>query len=350
MAWTSKRVWMLALGAAPFVVGCPGPEAVTDAGVPGTDAPVAPVDGGPGDDAGPPDLDAGPTGTDAGPGADAGPGSDAGPAASCAGARPTVSAIRGTEGLIIARDGTIYYSQAGAVGRLVPGGTPENAWAPLPGSPGTVWGIALDAANTTLFVGSPSGGGTIFRIDASGATPAVTSFTTAPAAPNGLTIGPDGALYYSDFGDDSVWRVPATGGTPTEVTTSAIGSANGVAFDDDGTLLVCSYSSGRLFRLTLTGGVETARATVAMGLGSPDGVAVDANGDYWVTNNGSGRLLSVRASDGMVTTITTPAIGAAASLDFGAGALDCEDLYVASSGGMFRYEAGTVAGADVLWH
>ena len=33
-----------------------------------------------------------------------------------------------------------------------------------------------------------------------------------------------------------------------------------------------------------------------------------------------------------------------------AGALDCEDVYVASGGALFRYEMGTVAGAPVLWH
>jgi hypothetical protein len=91
---------------------------------------------------------------------------------------------------------------------------------------------------------------------------------------------------------------------------------------------------------------------VAMGLGSPDGVAIDANGDFLVSNNGGGDLLFVRASDGMVTnlTMTTPSVASAASVEFGAGALDCEDVYVATSGALFRYEMGTVAGAPVLWH
>jgi sugar lactone lactonase YvrE len=249
--------------------------------------------------------------------------------------------------MIIARDGTIYYSQSRAVGRLAPGGSPENGWVSLGGSAGTVWGMALDAANETLYVGSPSAG-TIFSIDLTAATPTSEPFVTGAGAPNGLTIGPDGALYYSDFGGSRVMRVEASGGTPTRVTTTNIASANGVAFDADGTLLVCSYSSGTLFRLTLTAGAETARDTVATGLGSPDGVAVDANGDYWVTDN-SGALVFVPAAGG------TPmrrlmGVANAASVDFGAGPLNCEDIYIASGGQLRRYEETGVAGAAVPWH
>lgn len=336
----ARLCWVLGVMVA-LVSGCPGPEAVTDAGTPGTDT-GTPVD------TGTPETDTGTPETDAGT-----PDVDGGTPTACAGARPSLSGITGTEGLIIARDGTIYYSQSRAVGRLVPGGTPEDDWAALPTAASTVWGIALDAANTNLYVGSPSAG-TIYRIDASGSTPAVTPFLTGAGGPNGLTIGPDGALYFSNFSGGTVRRVPTTGpAVATTVTTmGTIAQANGIAFDDDGTLLVASYGAGELWRLTLAAGLETGRVRVAMGLGSPDGVAVDANGDFWVTNNGAGDLLYVRASDGMVTNVTstTPSISAAASLDFGAGALDCEDIYVASGGTVFRYEMGTVLGRDVLWH
>jgi sugar lactone lactonase YvrE len=315
--------------------GCPS-EPGTDAGgdrdvpegvdVPGLDAPA--IDGG---------------------GSDTPEGVDGGGGGGCTGtARPDVSAIRGTEGLIVARDGTIYYSQSGSVGRLAPGGSPEDSWVSLPGSSGTVWGIALDAANATLYVGSPSAG-TIYSVDLTAATPTATAFVTGAGSPNGLTVGPDGALYYSNFGAGRVMRVEATGGTPTQVTTSAITQPNGVAFDTDGTLLVCSYGTGNLFRLTLSGGVETARDMAASGLGAPDGVALDADGDFWVTDNGAGRVLYVDSTTGMVSPVMT-GIGSAASLDFGAGALRCGDLYVSSSGAMRRLEDVGVNGAAVLWH
>jgi hypothetical protein len=307
--------------------------------------PVTPTeDSGPGTDTGGTDTggvmtDTGETPTDAG--------SDGGGGTGCGTARPDVAAIRGTEGLIIARDGTIYYSQSGAVGRLAPGGSPQNSFVALSGAD-TVWGIALDAANETLYVGSPTTG-SIYSVDLTAATPTATVFASGVGSPNGLTVGPDGALYFSDFGGSRVRRVAATGGAPTNVTTSAISQANGVAFDAEGRLLVASYATGTLFRLTLTAGAETGRETVATGLGSPDGVAVDANGDYWVTNNGAGALLAVDATTG-VPMNALPGISSAASLDFGAGPLNCQDIYIASGGAMRRYEASGVDGADVLWH
>ncbi len=307
--------------------------------------PVTPTeDSGPGTDTGGTDTggvmtDTGETPTDAG--------SDGGGGTGCGTARPDVAAITGTEGLIIARDGTIYYSQSRAVGRLAPGGSPENGFVALPSGAGTVWGIALDAANETLYVGSPTAA-TIYSVDLTAATPTATVFVASAGGPNGLTVGPDGALYYSDFGGNGVRRVAATGGAPTNVTTSPIAQANGVAFDAEGRLLVASYATGTLFRLTLTAGAETGRETVATGLGSPDGVAVDANGDYWVTDN-RGTLLSVDAATGTRMN-ALPGISSAASLDFGAGPLNCQDIYIASGGAMRRYEASGVDGADVLWH
>lgn len=274
------------------------------------------------------------------------PGDDAGGSSACGGARPDVSGVTGTEGLVVARDGTIYYSQTAAVGRVATDGRIDDAFVALPRAASTVWGMVLDAANSHLYVGSPATS-TIYDIDLTASPPTATAFVTSAGQPNGLTLGPDGALYYSDFGGGRVMRVALPGGgTPTMV--ARVSSANGVAFDDMDRLLVCNYSGGQLLRLTLTAGVESGREMVASGLGSPDGVAVDAEGTIYVTDNGRGRLLRL-ASDGSSMAILTGA-RSAASVDFGSGALDCEDIYVASGGAMARYEMGTVPGRSVPWH
>jgi len=277
---------------------------------------------------------------------DAGPRDDAGRSSSCGGMRPGVGPVSGTEGLVIARDGAIYYSQNAAVGRIATDGTINDAFVSLPRAAGTVWGMVLDAANAHLYVGSPSAA-TIYDVDLSASPPTATPFVTSAGGPNGLTLGPDGALYYSDFSGGRVMRValPA-GGTPTVV--ARVSSANGVAFDDMGRLLVCDYGAGELVRLTLTAGAESGREMVASGLGSPDGVALDAEGTIYVTDNGGGRLLQL-ASDGSSMAVLS-GVRSAASLDFGSGVLDCEDVYVASGRTMTRYEMGTVAGRAVPWH
>jgi hypothetical protein len=71
----------------------------------------------------------------------------------------------------------------------------------------------------------------------------------------------------------------------------------------------------------------------------------------YVTNNSGGAVIRLEPDGTGATELDLDGtIGSAASLEFGAGALDCEDLYITSSGAMRRYEMGTAAGAAVPWH
>jgi sugar lactone lactonase YvrE len=329
-------------------LGCGGGDPGVDAFVTATDDAFVPgADAGPeadafsAEDAFTETADAG-----ASPDAFTPPTDDAGMMAACGGMRPDITGVTGTEGLVIGRDGAIYYSQRAAVGRIGTDGVANDAFVALPRGATQVWGMVPDAANEHLYVGSPSTGA-IYDVDLTATPPAATTLVSGVGGPNGLTLGPDGALYFSDFSGGRVMRVELTAGaTPTMV--ASLRSANGVAFDDAGHLLVCNYGSGELVRLTLASGVETSREIAASGLGSPDGVALDRDGTIYVTDNGAGRLLRVEA-DGSITALLT-GVSSAASLDFGAGVLDCEDLYVASGRAMRRYEMGTVAGRAVPWH
>ncbi len=279
-------------------------------------------------------IDADPTAPDA-----AGP--DA--ATGCGTATPPLASLGGTEGIAIAPDGTIYYSQSGGrVGRWQPGDADgDDSWVTLAGAT-TVWGMGLGETGI-LYVATPGSGGNIWEIDTSAATPTGTALYPAAGSANGLTIGPDGAIYYGNFAASGhVYRVSTAGGVRTQVTATTIAQPNGVLFDADGTLLVASYQSGIIHRLTLDGEMqETARVTALTGTGNPDGLARDAQGRIYVTNNSGGTVL--RFTPGTPTpapeTVLT-GVAAAANMAFGRGALACEDLYVTSSGALRRLDAG----------
>jgi sugar lactone lactonase YvrE len=263
----------------------------------------------------------------------------------CGTEKPDLTGLTGSEGLVIDADGTLYFSQPMAVGRLRPGAgmTPEKAWAKVTGA-GTVWGLAIDRAQKVLYAGSPSTL-KVYKITLAD-TPTVTDFVTMAGQPNGLTMGPDGALYYTDFQNmGNVYRV-ATDGVRTMVTTTVIAMPNGLAFGPDGALYVDVFGMGAILKLTLAAGAETARTTyVAMGMvPAADGLAFDAAGNAYV---GFGGGVSRISPDGK--TLTNLVKGGTANVEFGAGALDCKDIYYVTGGKLAR-QANDTAGAAVPWH
>lgn len=272
-----------------------------------------------------------------------GPAAPDGPA-DCTGETPPLAMIQGTEGVAIADDGTVYFSQSGHLGRWVPGtATPEADWVTLTGTT-TVWGVAIDAAGL-VYVASPprtqtGRNGTIWRVDPAAPTPQelyVSPGTTD--RPNGLTIGPDGAAYYSDFQGGNVYRVDSSG-TRTTVTATTVPQANGVLFDDDGTLLVLEYGTGNIQRLTLDANHQETGRAIAGGIeGNPDGLARDDQGRYYVTDNSGGEVLRFDGAFANPESLLT-GVGAAANMAFGRGALGCHDLYVTSSGALRKLDAG----------
>jgi sugar lactone lactonase YvrE len=164
--------------------------------------------------------------------------------------------------------------------------------------------------------------------------------------PNGLTMGPDGALYYTDFqpaGD--VYRV-TPGGVRTKVTTAPLPKPNGLAFGPDGALYVDLYEVGEVTKLTLVDGKETARAAFvpAGTFDKADGIAFDAAGNVYI---GFGEGISRVSPDGK--TIKKLAKGRTANVEFGTRAIPATDLYAVTDRKLVRV-ANDAAGAAVPWH
>jgi hypothetical protein len=268
--------------------------------------------------------------------------------AACGTARPALAAIKTAEGLVIAPDGTIYFSQPFVgenthfLGRYRPpyDDGPEIHWVDMGGN---ALGLALDPARGVLYAGSR----TLKRVLAVslGDRPSVRALADAEEGINGVTLGEDGAVYYSDQTGRHLYRVTPEGGK-TRVTTSPLVEPNGIAFAPDGRLYVVSWAGPEVYRLALKGGEEASRELFAtLPVGKADGIAFDARGRVYVT--ASSTLYQI-SPDGKAIDALGPANGA--NIDFGAGALSCSDMYVAGNGqGIFRYEHDA-PGLDVPWH
>jgi sugar lactone lactonase YvrE len=161
-----------------------------------------------------------------------------------------------------------------------------------------------------------------------------------------VTLGEDGAVYYSDQKGGHIYRIGPDGAKSRVTVDPPLTQPNGLAFGPDGRLYVVSWTTNEIAALTLRGGAETARATfVTLPETRADGIAFDATGNVYVTAHA---ILYRISADGK----TVDSLGASngANIEFGVGALSCRDIYVAGNGkGIVRHE-GTVRGMDVPWH
>ena len=143
---------------------------------------------------------------------------------------------------------------------------------------------------------------------------------------NGITVGEDDAVYYTDQSSGQVFRVALADGTKTQVTdpNKKVTEANGLAFGPDKQLYVLSWTDpGVVTRIKLENNVEVSREPyVTLPTGKADGIAFDKQGNLYVT---SGALWKI-TPDKQVTKVNP---SGSANIDFGAGALSCAELLFA---------------------
>jgi hypothetical protein len=264
--------------------------------------------------------------------------------AGCGQQRPDVSQIQGADGLAIAPDGTIYYTQGAAtaagegfVGRMRPGEAAEPRWLPIPLG-AQLWGLALDEARQRLYVLAATSK-SIHHVDVSqpgAAAGPLATLATGLESPNDIAVGPDGHVYYSAQTDRNIYRLSPTGARSMVTTspTHARLAPSGVAFAPDGTLLVGNAGVGPILRLTLAGGVEQSRRPHGHLHTWANGMVEDSRGRLYVVTyspTSEGRVLLITEDES--TAIQVAAGASFGSLAFGRGALDCRDLYIAAPSG-----------------
>jgi sugar lactone lactonase YvrE len=270
------------------------------------------------------------------------------------------------EGLVIGPDGTIYFSDFDKhVMRYVPPYATgvEKTWATVEN--GWIFGIMLDPKRNVIYAGSRSPrmmttpAPAVYKIDISDPTK-VTKFADAEAGINGLTMGDDGSLFYADQCCSATMPDPMRGhiyrvtpdGKKTQVTKTPIDNADGIAFGPDKKLYVIPYlgTACPITALTLDATfTETARDTfvdlAANGAKNGDGIAFDNKGNLYATAAGLFRV----TPDKKVTKLSD--VGGA-NIEFGAGALTCNELLWATNNMTTPPQRLTndIVGQDVYWH
>jgi virginiamycin B lyase len=119
--------------------------------------------------------------------------------------------------------------------------------------------------------------------------PTPTTFST----PGGITAGPDGAVWFTEF--STVGRV-----TSAEVITEhplllsyQLDGLGGIATGPDGALWFTS-STNKIVRITTAGAVTT--FAVPTPTADPDGIALGPDGALWFTEAGAGKIGRITTS------------------------------------------------------
>ncbi|MDP9149258.1 MAG: hypothetical protein M3O36_04860 [Myxococcota bacterium] len=248
------------------------------------------------------------------------------------------------EQLSVAPDGTIYWSNQGpTIGRYAPPyATIDTAWKTIAGA--KVNGIALDPKRGVLYAGSREAPDKLYKIQV--ATPATTSSVTLPSSQsiNGVTIANDATVYYTDQTGGNVYRIGPTDAAPTKVNTMPVAQANDLAFGPDGLLYVNIWSPtpATILRVNIQTGAVELFATLT-GSTNGDGIAFDSAGNLYAA---AGHLYKVTPAK-VVTMLPN---AAAAGIEFGCGAISCNDMFYSAPGSATMKTTVTPGGMDVFWH
>ena len=132
---------------------------------------------------------------------------------------------------------------------------------------------------------------------------AVSAARPPGSGPNGITVGPDGALWFTENAGNRIGR-RADDGTFTEFTIPTASSGpKGIVTGSDGNLWFTENNKNQIGRLT-TAGVFT-EFPIPTASAHPEGIAAGADGNLWfVENNGHnvGRI----TLDGTITEFPLP--------------------------------------------
>jgi streptogramin lyase len=220
----------------------------------------------------------------------------------------------------------------------------NKTWKTIAGA--KIFGIAFDPKMNVLYAGSREAPDKMYKIPTANPSMMTSVTLVGNNGINGVTLGPDGNVYYVDQVAGDVYLVGPNDTKPTKVNTSTVPQPNDIAFGPDGLLYITKWTpTATITRLHLQNGMETSRDTDWVTLGTAthgDGIAFDSAGNIYT----AAQALYMVTPSKQVTMIA-PTAGA--GIEFGCGALSCNDLFYSSGTSVLKYKAPN-PGFAVPWH
>ena len=262
-----------------------------------------------------------------------------------------------TDSAVLGPDGNLWFTEfvAGRIGRLAPDGTVTEFTVGLPsdahpdgivaGPDGNLWFTISASTVDPIGPCNPTGHDSIGRITPAGT---ITTFPTptAQAKPSGITVGPDGALWFAEsgyicgvstIGGNGVGRI-TTSGAITEHTTGFSSSAgpSSIALGPDGRLWLTELYNMAIAAVTPSGTV-TEYPLPSTQFGAD--IAAGPDGNLWFTMGRSVAAIGRMTPSGQVTTFTAGL--SPQSVPEGIAAGPDGALWVADSGPAVLYRVTT---------
>ena len=169
------------------------------------------------------------------------------------------------------------------------------------GPDGALWFTSLIGASI-LADGEIDFGGAIDRLSPSGV---VTSFS-APGInfPEGITTGPDGALWFTNDGDNTIGRITTSGVVSTFSDPSVDANPTSIAAGPDGNLWFTNSGSNSIGCMTTSGAVTI---FTSLNINGPNVITPGPDGNLWYTNDGDNTVGRITTS-GIATSFGAPSI------------------------------------------
>jgi streptogramin lyase len=163
-------------------------------------------------------------------------------------------------------------------------------------------------------------------VPAAAATGPITNFTGPGVdAPTGIVAGPDGAMWFTNQGNNSIGRI-TTAGVITNFTGTGIDQPDHVVAGPDGSMWFTNEGNNSIGKITTGGVVST---YTGLGIDSPEGITVGSDGNIWFANSGNSSIGRITTS-GFVTNYTSPDIDAPVGIVAGSDG----NLWFANSEGL----------------